>query len=158
MFELQAYISVIARKTTWQLESRLLVVMEVFQNNHFYHLSFNHHYIFLCKNAQQFLCCMFLQLWAFLLMFVTILARNHMEISCFFFKYTCLKEHISAFEKIQPFGHQVILPLKCICRKNLNFENCIFLCDFEAWPQAMPMRSLFFFFFHYNFITKTQKP
>ena len=54
-------------------------------------------------------------------MFVTILARDHMEISIYF-KYAYLKEHNSVFEKIKSFGHRVILPLKhCIRRKELNF-------------------------------------
>ena len=60
-------------------------------------------------------------------MFVTILARDHMEI-CFYFNYAYLKEHISAFKKIQSFGHWVILPLKhCVCRKNLNFGQLYLL-------------------------------
>ena len=72
-----------------------------------------------CKTI--FFCCAFLQFWAFLLIFVTILARDHAKV-WFYFKYAYLKEYISAFEKIPSFGHGVICPLThCICRKNLNF-------------------------------------
>ena len=121
--------------------------------------------------------CTYLLFWAFLVMSVTILARDHIEI-WFYFKYAYLKEHISAFEKILSFGHQVILPLKhCICEKKIvlkvGFQNIFFLlygllgisanfnkkmpenrifCDFEAWSLWVPMRShvLFFFSLHFH--------
>ena len=61
--------------------------------------SFDQQYIFLCKNTRQnFFCWAFLQFSAFLLMFVTILARDHRE-NWLYFKYAYLKEHNSAFEK-----------------------------------------------------------
>ena len=127
--------------------------------------------------------CTYLQFWAFLVMSVTILARDHIEI-WFYFKYAYLKEHISAFEKILSFGHQVILPLKhCICEKKIvlkvGFQNIFFLlygllgisanfnkkmpenrifCDFEAWSLRVPMRSHVLFFFHYTSMPRTQKP
>ena len=72
---------------------------------------FGQYYTFLCKNARPFFCCIFLQFWALLLMFVTIMARDHMEI-WFYFKYAYLKEHISAFEENLSFSHWVMLPLK----------------------------------------------
>ena len=107
--------------------------------------SFDQQDIFLLhRNARQFFCCIFLQFWAFLL-FITILARDHMEI-WFYFKYAYLKEHVSAFEKILSFRHQVILPLKhCICRIKLKFgwqhllmadrshDNLNQICEYWWW-------------------------
>ena len=82
--------------------------------------------------------CTYLQFWAFLVMSVTILARDHIEI-WFYFKYAYLKEHISAFEKILSFGHQVILPLKhCICEKKI--ELCL-TKSFDAWPVTWQFES-----------------
>ena len=59
-------------------------------------------------------------------MFVTILARDHMEI-WFYFKYAYLQEHNGAFEKNLSFGYWVLLPLKHVCRKNLNFGRLYLL-------------------------------
>ena len=104
------------------LESKVLVVMEVFQSNCFLScdLLINITY-FYAKIQDNFFLYIFLQFRAFLLMFVTILAWDHMEIWSYF-KYAYFKEHISAFERILSFGHWIILPQKhCICRKNLNF-------------------------------------
>ena len=106
-----------------KIESKLLVVMEFFQNNIFLlcDLLVNITY-FYTKTQGNFQCCTFFQFWAFLLIFITILARDHMEI-WFYIKYAHLKEHISAFEKILSFGQWVIFPLKhCISGKKLNFS------------------------------------
>ena len=85
---------------------------------------------FYAKIKSNFFWGTFLQFWTFLLMFVTILARDYMEIR-FYFKYAYLKEHINIFEKKLSFGHRVILPLKhCICRKTLNFD---WLYDYIPW-------------------------
>ena len=85
-------------------DSKLLVVMEVFQDNYILssYLLINRY--FYAKMQENFFCCKFLQFWAFLLMFISILIRDHVEI-WFYLKYAYLKEHISAFGKILSFGH-----------------------------------------------------
>ena len=58
---------------------------------------------FYAKMQNNFFCCTFLQFWAFLLMFVTILARDHMEF-WFYFKYAYLEEHINILKKFCHLG------------------------------------------------------
>ena len=57
------------KKTLWKLESKLLVVMKVFQNNYFLScgLLINVTYLY-AKMQDSFFCCTFLQFWAFFLM------------------------------------------------------------------------------------------
>ena len=95
-------------------DSKLLVVMKVFQDS--YILSCYPLIIityFYAKMQENFFCCTFLQFWAFLLMFITILVTDHVEI-WFYLKYAYFKEHIGAFGKILSFGHQV---------KTLHLQN-----------------------------------
>ena len=138
MFELcWAYVSVITRKIPWQLESKLLVVMEVFQNDHFYNVIFwSTLHISMQKSKAIFFLHIFCVFRAFLL-FVTILARDHIEL-CFYFKNAYLKEHIGAFEKILPFGHRVILPVLSIASVEkiwtlVNYISWCLICHMTIW-------------------------
>ena len=77
-----------------------------------------------------FINATFLQFWAFLLVFTTILGRDHMEI-CFCFKYTYLKEYFSVFKIILWFMHHALLPLKhCNHRKKIELWWTVSL---NAW-------------------------
>ena len=93
VFELWAYVSVIARKISWTPESKLVQVMEVFQNNHFLssNLLINIVYFypkmqgkfFVQKCKASFFDAHFLVL-IFLLLFVATVIQDHTEI-CFSF-------------------------------------------------------------------------
>ena len=71
----------------------------------------------------------FLQFWAFLLVYVTILERDHMKI-CFYCKYAYFKEQYSVFKIILWFGCNVILLMSTITsiEKIWTLVNCISWC------------------------------
>ena len=128
VFELWAYVSVIARKISWTPESKLVQVMEVFQNNHFLSsdLLINIVY-FYAKMQGKFFWCTFFTVLIFLLLFVTTVIQDHTEICFFFFFQICILER--TFEKILLFGHQVIMHLK-----HCNYVEKIWsLVNYISW-------------------------
>ena len=107
VFELWAYVSVIARKISWTPESKLVQVMEVFQNNHFLSsdLLINIVYFypkmqgkfFVQKYKASFFESHFLQFWFFYYCLLPLWYKITRKFVFFFFKYAYLKEHLKKF-------------------------------------------------------------
>ena len=64
----------------------------------------------------------FLQFWAFLQVYITILGGDHMEI-CFYFKYTYFREHYSVLKKSDLDTMSYYLWKNASIEKNLNFDQ-----------------------------------
>ena len=134
VFELWAYVSVIARKISWTPESKLVQVMEVFQNNHFlssdllinivYFYAKMQGKFFVQKCKARFCDAQFLQFWFFTIVCYHCDTRSHVNLLLF---QICILER--TFEKILLFGHQVIMHLK-----HCNYVEKIWsLVNYISW-------------------------
>ena len=136
VFELWAYVSVIARKISWTPESKLVQVMEVFQNNHFlssdllinivYFYAKMQGKFFVQKCKASFFDAHFLQFWFFYYCLLPLWYKITRKFFFFFFQ-ICILER--TFQKILLFGHQVIMHLK-----HCNYVEKIWsLVNYISW-------------------------
>ena len=133
-FELMFFL--LPEKSHGNLKSKLLVLIELFQNDHFLPcdllgiITYFH-----VKVPRKFFRCNFC--FFVFCFFATLSFFNKIP----FAKKTHCTLHFCAFEKIPSFGHQAIMPLKhCICKRNWTFCQLHILMP-DIWTNFVNTKS-----------------
>ena len=128
-------------------DSKLLVITEVFQDNYIlsccFFISITYFY---AKMQENLFWCTFLEFWAFLLMSITILARDYVEL-WFSSKYAYFKEHINVLGKILSFDTRLYCLWNIVCvEKDWTLVNYISWCltgHLTIWIRFASTKGLF---------------